>query len=488
MTLLDRLIAYVSPVRAARRAAARRAIQAYYDGATVGRRGASIRRSAADANVITRTSLPRLRNGARDLVRNNPHARRAVEAIVANTVGAGIQPQFMRHGERAEDLEALEARHLETTDCDSEGRHNYHGLVSLGFNTVVESGEVLIRRRWRRTSDGFAVPVQFQVLEPDYLDHSKDGPTGSGGRIVQGVEYDAIGRRRFYWLFPEHPGGDRLTLQSRPVPARDIAHAFRVDRPGQVRGIPWLAAVMLRLADFADYEDAQLVRQKIAACFVGFVQEAFDGLTPPGVTDEDGQLIDRFEPGILERLPPGTEVKFGNPPSVDNYDEYTRVSLRAIAAGMGISYTALTGDLTAVNFSSGRMGHLEFQRNVARWQSLIVIPQLCDVLCRWFIEAAAMTGVDTDGVTVRHIPPRREMIDPTKEVPAERDAILSGQKTLTQSIRERGRDPVDHLREYAADLALLDELGIAGLSSDPRRGVAAAAAPPDIDDDGDDDE
>ncbi|HLS32804.1 MAG TPA: phage portal protein, partial [Brevibacterium sp.] len=361
MTALDRMIGWVSPTWAAKRALARlraEAARAYYDGATVGRRGASIRRSAADANVITRSTLPRLRNGARDLVRNNPHARRAVEAIVANTVGTGIEPQFMRHGERADELERLEALHLDTTTCDAEGRHTYHGLVSLAFHTLVESGEVLIRRRWRRASDGLAVPVQFQVLEPDYLDQSKDSPTASGGQIVQGVEYDAIGRVRAYWLFSEHPGGDGYHLQSRPVPARDVIHALRVDRPGQVRGIPWLSPVMLRLADFADYEDAQLVRQKIAACFSAFVREPVDGFLPHGVQrDADGDLIDRFEPGIIERLPPGAEIEFAEPPGVDGYGEYAAVSLRAIAAGMGISYAALTGDLTSVNFSSGRMGH-----------------------------------------------------------------------------------------------------------------------------------
>lgn len=474
MNWLDRFIAYWAPGFAARRVASRlrlSAARAYYDGATVGRRGASIRRSAADSTVVTRTTLPRLRAGARDLVRNNPHAKRAVEAIVSNTIGTGIQPQFMRGKDRAEDVQELARLHLETTACDPEGRQNYHGLVSLAFQAVVEGGEVLVRRRWRRANSGLPVPVQFQVLEGDYLDHGKDGPTASGGQIVQGVEYDAEGRRRAYWLFSEHPGSDRVTNVSRPVPARDITHVFRMDRPGQVRGITWFAPVMLRLADFMDYEDAQLVRQKIAACFVGFVKESFDGLAPPSVSeDADGNLIDKFEPGILERLPPGTEIQFGNPPEVDNYDEYTRVSLRAIAAGMGISYTALTGDLTGVNFSSGKMGHIEFQRNISRWQSHIVIPQLCDVLTGWFLDATTMVGVDTEGVTVRHIPPRREMIDPAKEIPATTGAIRSGQKTLTEVIRERGRDPVEHLREYAEDLKLLDELGIT-LVSDPRADV-----------------
>lgn len=471
MNLLDRAIRAISPGWHAKRELARfraDAISAYYDGATIGRRGASIRRSAADANVITAATLPRLRAGARDLARNNPWALSAVEAIVAETVGTGIDPQFMRNGERALDIEELERRHLDTTACDAAGKLNYHGLVSLAFRTIVESGEVIIRRRWRRLSDGLPVPIQFQVLEPDYLDISKDGPTPTGGRIVQGVEFDAIGRVRAYWLFPEHPGGRYGTGQSQPVPARDIIHAYDVKRPEQVRGIPWLSSVMLRLADFADYEEAQLVRQKIAACFAVFVREAVGSGLPASVRQEGDQLIDRLEPGIVERIPFDAEISFAQPPGVEGYDEYAAVSLRAIASAMGISYTTLTGDLTRVNFSAGRLGWLREQRNIARWQRHIVIPQICEPLCRWFLEAAAMIGVDTEGVTVQHIPPRREMIDPTKEVPAEREAILSGQKTLTQVIRERGRDPVEHLREYAADLALLDELGLSGLTSDPR--------------------
>lgn len=463
-------------------------IQSYFDGATVGRRGASIRRSAADANVISARTLPRLRTGSRDLIRNNPHARRGIEAIVSNTVGIGIAPQFSRDGERAEDIKALADAHLGTTDCDPEGRQSYAGIQALVLQAVASDGEVLIRRRIRRSMDGLTVPIQYQIIEADYLDTGRDVVMGDGRRIVQGVEFDAIGRRRGYWLFRDHPGGARFVGDSSFVPADQIIHLYRQDRPGQVRGIPWLAPVMLKLADLADYEDAQLVRQKIAACFVGFVHESFDGTTPPGVTEnEEGQLIDRFEPGMLERLPPGTDVQFGEPPTVGaDYEPYTRDIRRSIAMGLGVSYEALTGDLRNVNFSSGRMGHLEFQRNIGRWRQLMLIPGLCDPMMRWFLEAADLVGTDIEAVTVRHVSPRREMIDPTKEVPAERDAIRSGLKTLTQSIREAGRDPVEHLMELAADIALLDQLGIA-VESDARKAVrqgmdagAATESPEDI--------
>ncbi len=469
---LDRAIMWAAPRWGARRALARaqlRAVKAFYDGATLGRRGASIRRSIADANTVTQRSLPRLRSGSRDLARNNPHAKRAVEAIVGNVIGTGISPQFMRRDVRADDIEALAKLHLETTECDADHRHTYRGLQSIGFQSVIEGGDVLVRRRWRRMSDGLAVPVQFQLLEAEYLDESKDGPVRGGGRIIQGVEYDAIGRIRQFWLFREHPGSLRPSTQSEPVPARDIAHMLRTDRPGQVRGIPWLAPVMLALADFADFQDAQLQRQKIAACFAAFITEAFDGGgIPNSVTEnDDGELIDAIEPGMLERLPPGTDVKFGNPPGVEGYSDYTRELLHTMAAGVGISYQALTGDLRQANFANGRMGHIEFQRNIDRWREMIVIPQFCRKLEGWWLEAVALTGIDVSGVTVRHVPPRREIMDPTKEGRADKDMIRSGQKTLSQVIRASGRDPVEHLTEYAEDMKLLDKLGLK-LDSDAR--------------------
>lgn len=486
---LDRAISWVAPGWAQRRLEARlraRALIDYYDGATIGRRGASIRRTIADPNAVSYATLSRLRAGAHDLVRNNQHAQRGVGLIEANVIGTGIQPQFLRDGERAEDIEELAARCLRSTICDADGRNTYGGIQALAMRTIAESGEVLIRRRFRRPRDGFEVPVQFQVLEPDYLDDMKNVPElPGGGQIVQGVEFDAIGRRRGYWLFKDHPGSLRFrTSSSSFVPAESVIHAYRVDRPGQVRGIPWLAPLMLRMADLADYEDAQLVRQKIAACFVGFWQEAF-GSSFPSKTDKSGEnVIDSLEPGMFERLPPGSTLEFGRPPEVSGYEEYIRVSDRRIAAALGVSYEALTGDLSGVNFSSARMGWLEFQRNIGKWQTLTVIPQICDPLSAWWLEALELAGVDTDGVTVRHVSPRREMIDPTREIPAEMLAIRAGLKTVTQSLREQGRDPREHLEELAADMEMLDELGLV-LDSDVRKDVSRAAPGGGGGDDGD---
>lgn len=476
LTRLDRMIGWLSPTHGVRRAHARLQIaafeqaKAYYDGADVGRRGASIRRSLASPDVITARKGPTLRGGSLDLIRNNPHARRGCEAIVSNVFGEGIIPRFKRNGERAQDLDELARATLDTTAIDYNGQLDLYGLQALFGATTVNSGEALVHRVWDRSG---SFPVRFQVLEPDYLDSSRDTErTNSGGRIVQGVEFDANGRRKKYWLFSEHPGGYGVrSTASVAVDARDIAHVYRIERPGQVRGIPWLAPIMLRIADFCDYEEAQLLRQKIAACFVGVKTDPISA-GPAAATASKTDPLENIEPAMWYTASGGSTITFSTPPPITDYKDYASVSLHAIAAGLGVSYEALTGDLKGVSFTSGRMGRQEFERNTARWRSHTFVPQGCDVLIRWWLEAAALMGADTKGVTVKHMAPPREMISPQEEVSALRDSMRSGHKTLAQVAAERGLDIDELLDEIEETNKMLDARGIV-LDSDPRKVSAA---------------
>lgn len=485
---LDRAIAWLSPGWAAgrekerTRLAAWRQARAMYDGASVGRRTAGWRRVSTDANAETGAgALGRLRDTARDLVRNNGYAARGIAGIANNVVGRGIIPQFTaRSRQDTRALESAAVEHLDTEAVDAAQRQDLYGIQLQAMRAVAESGEVLVRRRRRRAEDGLPLPFALQVLEADFLDSTRTGPQSNGNYAVLGVEFDAIGRRAAYWLFDEHPGAMssfRLP-QSRRVPAADVAHVYRADRPGQVRGVPWLAPVMLRMADFGDFEDAQLLRQKIAACFAAFVTdpEGEDRTATSGDgTSADPARVQQFEPGMVTYLPPGKQVEFAMPPGVDGYRDYANVNLHAIAMGLGVTYELLTGDLAGVNFSSGRMGWLEFQRSVGVWQDDLMILQLCRRVQRWTIEAAAVAGIATSPAKAVWTPPRREMIDPTKEVPALRDSVRAGLTTLSEAVRSQGRDPGDHFDELAEDYQRLDRLGLV-LDSDPRR-VSRAGAP-----------
>ena len=96
MNLLDRAIGLVAPGAGLRRAQARAAMAMLarsYEGARIGRRTEGWVVAGTSANAEIGTALVRLRDRTRDLVRNNPYAAKAVQAVVSNLIGTGIMPR-----------------------------------------------------------------------------------------------------------------------------------------------------------------------------------------------------------------------------------------------------------------------------------------------------------------------------------------------------------------------------------------------------------
>jgi lambda family phage portal protein len=504
--LLERALMTVAPGMALKRLRARAAAQLllrHFDAASTGRRTENWSRRGTDANTAAGASLGSLRYLARDLVRNNGWARNAVRVITRNTVGCGIvaKPASPVPAE----VSAAWKTWAGTTQCDADGRLTFYGLQKLVMRAAVESGEALVRPRWRRLEDGYVVPFQLQVLEPDFLDSTQDGRVGQeGGPIIQGIEHDAIGRRVAYWLFSHHPGSSFSAGASKRVPASDILHIYDQERAGQVRGPSWLAAAIVKLRDFDEFEDAQIMKQKIAACFAAFRTDTTGEGTPIGLpqppeaaSSPGAPPVDTLEPGMVKSLPPGEEITFGNPPMTTD-DGFSVRTLRAIAAAMGVTYEDLTGDYSQVNFSSARMSRLAHWGNVYDWQWNILIPQLCDPVWAWFMRAAAVAGLFGSEVVrpgAEWTPQPMQLIEPDREARANLLMMRSGQKTLSMVLREMGLDPATHLAEYAADMATLDRLKIkldmdvravsqAGLTQ-MRAGGKSETAPAAVDEAGD---
>lgn len=478
---IDRAVGYIAPQRGLMRLRARVAadlLVRHYEAASAGRRTQGWHRSIGDANAAVGSGLSRLRDVARDLVRNNPHAESAVSTIADHAVGWGIAAKPKPANAAAAKVWTEWAG---TPACDSDGRHDFAGLQKLAMRTVVESGEVLIRRRIRLPEDGLPIPIQLQILEPDYIDTSRTGlKLPNGGRIIHGVEFDALGRRVAYWLFPEHPGASlsmftagSLGGASVRIRAENILHVFRQTRPGQVRGPSWFAPVILRFKDFDEYEDAQLMKQKIAACLAVLTSDV-DGTAPALGTPDDTQQpgIDSLEPGMILNVPPGRSVTVVQPPTVREYADFSEISLRGIATGLHVTYEDLTGDYTDLPFSAARMSRLRHWARVEDWRWNTLIPQLCNPVWGWAMEAAMIMGLVKEPPAAEWTAPPLPMIEPDKEGLAYQRNIRTGIMTLSEAIRERGYDPKALLAEMAKDNETLDDLGLI-LDSDARNTTQA---------------
>jgi len=218
----------------------------------------------------------RLRQRARERVRNDPLAARYAELVRINVVGeAGIQLQSQVATDAGEpDIAARRA--VETAwlqwgkrgVCTVDGRLSWHDVQTLVAEGRFVDGEALIRLHRGRGEFG----LQLEVLDPDQIDTDRRRERRPGqNEIRYGVEVDQYGRPVAYYLFPGHPSeGYKARNSATRVPADQVVHLYKVRRPGQTRGVTDLAPGMLPSKMLDGLLEAEIVATRTAATKMGF--------------------------------------------------------------------------------------------------------------------------------------------------------------------------------------------------------------------------
>ncbi|MFN4142778.1 phage portal protein [Aestuariivirga sp.] len=433
-----------------------------YDGGTSGRRwrGAGEMANQNAAALAARGSLARR---ARYLVANNALAAAGVEAWLSALTGTGIKAQSAHLDPNVRAL--INVTFEQWTDkADGDGLTDFYGLQALIARRMVVDGEALAIMSVDQTG------LKVRLLDPEQLDGSMTRELGGGARIIQGVEFDVAGRRIAYHIFRDRPGLG-MALTPIRVPAEDVLHIFRVEVPGQVRGVSWFAPILLRLREYDEAIDAQLVRQKLAAMLAGFIVDP-EGTAAGFASGEQPSLAGLVEsglaPGTLSVLNSGQDIRFSDPPQIASEAiDFLRITAREIASGLGVPYEALTGDLSSVNYSSIRAGLVEFRRRAEAIQHGVLAFQLLrPVFRRWIITESLAGRLGAPGsdleplMAVRWITPKQQWVDPLKDAQAEATAIAAGLMSRREAIASRGYDIEQVDAEIAADNARAKTLGL----------------------------
>jgi lambda family phage portal protein len=465
MNAIDRLVGWINPGAGLRRVALRQALTRAYEAAAP-KDTWRPRRSGASADADHRADAATLRAKARSLYQNVPYIRAGIEGLVSYTIGTGIVSRAV--GGR--DADAFNAAFTAwQAVCDADGRLSWSGMQAAADRAMEIDGEVLIRLRPRRPSDGLPIPLQLQLLEIDYLDTSKTGMVG-GNEIVNGIEHDQLGRVVAYWLWDRHPGGvviPRGTLrESTRVPAERIVHLYNPERPGQGRGFTRLAPVIPRVRDLQLYEDAELARKnletRLSVLASGDVSQLADA-GPDGGQLQSGDLGDLGGGNIIQ-LPAGMHTTVVEPKAAPGYVDTVVHHLHVIAAGMGVPYEILTGDVSKTNFSSARVRRLDFRTSVQASQWNVVIPRLIEPVVRAAAQAAALAGViRTPALQWDHSTPKWDYVNPEQDVRSDMLEISAGLSSVSEKLRQRGYNPQQVFAEIRADLVALGEGGTLAL-------------------------
>ena len=292
-----------------------------------------------------------------------------------------------------------------------------------------------------------------RLIAAEQVDTELTRELGGGRRIVSGIELDEADQVLAYHVYRDQPGAT-FASYSPPVriPASDILHVFDRLFPGQGRGLSWLAPVLLKLRDLDETSDALLMQQKVASLMTGYIRDpegtgaGFDGV-------QSGSALNvALEPGAMRILPPGADVVFsGTAPGLAQSIGFLRSQAREVAAGVGLTYEVPTGDLSEANYSSARVGLIEFRRRAEMLQRVLIEGQFLRPLWRRWIDVQALAGTipaDPAGLAdyhaVRFVPPGWQWVDPAKEVAADVAAIEAGLKSREEVVAARGRD-IDEL-------------------------------------------
>jgi len=518
-TLIDRVIAWVSPGAGLRRLRARTAmaVASGYLGARRNRTATqewSTLASSADADTLP--DLDVLRARSRDLVRNDPLAQSAVSTKAVNVIGTGhvLRPEIdaRRLGLSEAVAERWEEDALDiwtewaaSRDCDVTRAQTFSEMEDLVYRSRLLSGDVFVIRRFRRRP-GRLLGSCLQVVEADRVSNparAMDKPGLSGG-----VEMDADGAPLAYHIADRHDfdvaGAGPVTWRRIPAYGSDgrplVLHVHGPRwRPDMTRYAPMLAPVIESLKQRSRYSEAELMAAVVSACFaIGLKSSDGDlssGLKGASSAAPANQEIRLTEPGQIFDLQPDEEIQSFSPGRPNaQFGPFIDVLAREVGAGIDLPHELLLKSFQA-SYSASRaaieMAWQSFRTDRAHHVAQFCAPVYEDVIS----EAVAAgllkaPGLFSDPLARRAwlgavwTGPARPTIDPVKDATADEKYHALGVTSLTRITAERfGTDWRVVRRRIERERAAAGAAGPA-----PGAAVEPAAPPVDDDRDGDDTE
>lgn len=340
------------------------------------------------------------------------------------------------------------------------------------MESVAVDGEAIFRFIYNRNDFG----ISLQQIDPDWLDEQFNELLPNGNRVVMSVEMDQYDKPVRYWLTPPRhsyygvvrshgiaPQGKRVA-----VDAEEIVHCFLSTRPNQTRGVPMAHTVIGRIKDLDRYEGAELTNQTVSASKMGFISPGVD--SPVDLSDlneEPLTILDSVEPGTLQQLPRGWQFQEFNPQGPTSvFAVYCKQILRGIAAGLGIGYNLLTGDLEGVNYSSLRSAALDERDEWKALQTWLIGSFHEPVYEAWLATATGSSYLPLSQSVISKVvnacfkPRGWAWVDPEKDAKANALELEAGTTTYTDIFAEKGLDFEEQVERRAYEQKYIKSLGL----------------------------
>ena len=414
----DRVVGWFSPQAQLARMEARARLGALaegWDGGSHGRRQLSAFNPSETSPDAAQQSfqMRTLRARARELARNSTIGGGAINTTVTSVVGTGLEfhsridAEFLGLDPDAAEEWQNSAERLfrgwAEYEADITGMSTFYGLQALAFRSVLEGGDAFaVLPRVKRP--GALFDTRVQLIESELVSNPKG--VKDDAKIVAGVEKNPNGFPIAYHFCNQYDGRNipgvakewkRIEAFGAKSGRRNVLHLLHVLRPGQTRGVPFLAPVIEPIKQLKDYAEAEITAAVVSGMFAVFIKtpggQGFEPLTtnPDGSAkagERNGDEI-RLEPGLVASLGEGEEPVAFNPGRPNTaFDPFVQAILRQIGMRLGIPFEVLIKHFTA-SYSAARAALLEAWR-FFRVQREWLVSSFCQpVFEAWMDEAVA---------------------------------------------------------------------------------------------------
>lgn len=416
---------------------------------------ADYRSADADANEDARKIL---RVRARYEINNNSYARGIVETLANDCVGTGPRLQMLTGNE---DLNRQIERDFAAW-CEQIRLPEKLRTVRIA---QCQDGETFLLLAQNPNLPNDDVKLDVQLIEADRVtDEFNSDP-----HRVDGITFDEFGNLKSYRVLKYHPGSEWAnSVEATEIPAENMIHVFRADRPGQHRGIPEITPALPLFAQLRRFTLAVLSAAEAAADFAGIL---YTDAPANGEADSvDAMDTIQLERNMLLTMPGGWKMSQLDPkqPST-TYAEFKREILNEIARCLNMPFNVAAGNSSGYNYASGRLDWQTYFKSIRVYQSYMEAVILNRIFDKWLREYCLSKVVDFDQFELVHtwFWDGIEHVDPAKEASAQQTRLGNLTTTLAAEYAKQGKDWEVELRQIAKERKLLTELGITAAEAAP---------------------
>ena len=479
MNWLDKFISFLSPKRGVEREAHRQqleAMQKSYDaGENLRNRDWRLRNISAEETDSPHREIIRAR--ARDLERNSDIMNSLVSAFMRNVIGKGMTLQakiYEADNKPNKELEgAIESEWIEwckKENCDVTGSQSFKALIKMCLIRKKVDGGIILLKCFTK---GKRIPFQLQAIEVDELDDGRLTPNTQGNTVKGGIEYDSAKKAVGYWI--KQYSIDGITeADSKFFPASRVIFYWTKRRPSQIREMSDMTPSMTRIRDTNEFMNAVQIGKRVEAAFGVFISRQNPtstggvGRAPSSGGSERKTYEDKhLTPGLILEGNVGDQASVIDPRGRGaDAGAFSKLLLQLIASGQGLSYEAVSRDMSQSNYSSARQGIIEDEMTFS--DDIDELKAIMSEIYETFVISAVLANAvlisdfwDNKRKYLKHewIKSPKPWIDPSKEATANKTAIDSGQKSLIDISAENGQDWQDKIDDMIAVQEYLTEKG-----------------------------